>query len=1163
MYKTVQIILFIFLSNISFSQLSNFTFQVTPQNETCLGNGSLTFAVSGTAAGSTLSYSVYLLPNIVSPIAVLNSSTLTGLNAGDYLVVATQSLGALSGSQQQNVTINNNIATLDYTLVGQKVKCGNDGAITVNIISGNPASYEIVSGPVTTSPQTSNSFSNLGVGIYEIKVTDVCGDAVVQTYTLVQALISLVIDPGLTSGQLPSCNTVNLTNFFGVPIGYEIAYPITFEYTVYPPGGGSPFVSNVIANNTFSSVSLTIPFYHNQSYYYDIKATDACGNVYQSNNNLINKKIDFTILVSKIDCTTKQLSLTLDYFVAPYTIDFVAFPVGFNPTTFNTIHPGPFTSGTTVYGGIGNSFPNGSYTIQVTDACGRTVSKNVTIQDSVVNPSYFASSNGCGQVTVFLQGAIMQSVIITSAPTAYTYAIPHNVSSFIDPITNIFSISGLPVGTYNFQITDTCNNIYNLTIVVPPYSQTPFVVLQKPGCDDGYGSVRVDSNVLISNAVLLSGPSNYTGTFPLPLSIIGGTSIYLSNLPEGDYVVQSTNFCGVTRTDSIHIVGYQEIQTNVQLQKYCGSFNLYLEHSSNTNNSDNSEVFWIQKYNSALNLWEHPITGYDYVEGSLLTGMNGISISNYVNNINLQFSGIMRIVKVSKIYSFTGQSINCIKTIHSFEIADGPTIINVDTIGCLNGNSEAIVIADGVPPLNYRITTKDGAPFLIENNNLSSFSSLSPGIYNFQVEDSCGNIVNSLVEITSIAPFGITSTLLCNNEQASLSVPNYPFLTYEWWKDSNPANILSTSNVLSFNPFNNLVDYGTYKVKITNASNISSCFNVELSETISNVFESPKAGLDSSTSFCENQQVIDLNDFLSGSFDSNGVWSEISGSNTLAGNLWNANLLPYGTYQFLYTVSSASCGFDDALITLELKEKPILTNVPNSIGVCVGDDILIDVGIENVNYLWEGPNGFFSTNQNLLIQDSDLFDSGVYSLIVTKDGCESDIHNIDVLISNQPNFILKEDCLDNVKTLEVIPQSDSFNINDVTIEWIGPNNYTSSTNLIQIPSQAIGEYSAQVINNGCSKIESIIIQGTACGIQSGISPNDDGKNDSFDLSGYDVENLKIFSRYGREVYNKDNYESEWYGQDYNDNMLPAATYYYYIKLTNGIEKTGWIYLVRE
>src|SRR5574343_311146 len=680
MYKAVQIILFIFLSNLSFSQLSNFTFQVTPQNETCLGNGSLTFAVSGTTSGSTLVYSVYLLPNIVSPIAVLNSNTLTGLNAGDYLVVATQSLGASSGSQQQNVTIINNIATLDYTLVGQKVKCGNDGAITVNVISGNPASYEIVSGPTTTSPQTSNSFSNLGVGVYEIKVTDVCG----------------------------------------VPMGYEIAYPITFEYTVYPPGGGSPFVSYVVANNNSSSVSLTIPFYHNQSYYYDIKATDACGNVYQSNNNLINKKIDFTILVSKIDCTTKQLSLTLDYFVAPYTIDFVAFPAGFNPTMFNPIHPGPFTSGTTVYGGIGNSFPNGSYTIQITDACGRTVTRSVTIQDTVVNPSYSASSNGCGQVTVFLQGATMQSVIITSAPITYAYAIPHNVSSFIDPITNIFSISGLPVGTYNFQITDICNNIYNLTIIVPPYVQTPFVVLQKPGCDDGYGSVRIDSNVLLSNAELLSGPSNYAGTLPLSLSIIGGTSIYLSNLPEGDYVVQSTNFCGVTRTDSIHVVGYQEIQTNVQLQKYCGSFNLYLEHNSNTNNSDNSEVFWIQKYNSTANLWEHPITGFDYVDGSLLTGMNAISISNYVNNINLQFSGIIRIVKVSKIYSFAGQSINCIKTIHSFEIADGPTIINIDTIGCLNGNSEAIVIADGVPPLNYRITTKDGAPFLIENNNLNS-----------------------------------------------------------------------------------------------------------------------------------------------------------------------------------------------------------------------------------------------------------------------------------------------------------------------------------------------------------------------------------------------------------------------------------------------------------
>jgi gliding motility-associated-like protein len=70
-------------------------------------------------------------------------------------------------------------------------------------------------------------------------------------------------------------------------------------------------------------------------------------------------------------------------------------------------------------------------------------------------------------------------------------------------------------------------------------------------------------------------------------------------------------------------------------------------------------------------------------------------------------------------------------------------------------------------------------------------------------------------------------------------------------------------------------------------------------------------------------------------------------------------------------------------------------------------------------------------------------------------------------------------------------------------------------------------------------------------------------NDFFDLSGFDVDNLKIFNRYGREVYSKDDYEREWYGQDFNGNMLPAATYYYYVKLDDGVEKTGWVYLTRD
>ena len=85
----------------------------------------------------------------------------------------------------------------------------------------------------------------------------------------------------------------------------------------------------------------------------------------------------------------------------------------------------------------------------------------------------------------------------------------------------------------------------------------------------------------------------------------------------------------------------------------------------------------------------------------------------------------------------------------------------------------------------------------------------------------------------------------------------------------------------------------------------------------------------------------------------------------------------------------------------------------------------------------------------------------------------------------------------------------------------------------------------------------------SCAIQKGISPNDDGLNDYFDLSAYNVKRLEIFNRYGKKVYSKTNYTNEWEGQASNGNELLTGTYYYVIEFEDLPSKTGWIYINRE
>jgi gliding motility-associated-like protein len=100
--------------------------------------------------------------------------------------------------------------------------------------------------------------------------------------------------------------------------------------------------------------------------------------------------------------------------------------------------------------------------------------------------------------------------------------------------------------------------------------------------------------------------------------------------------------------------------------------------------------------------------------------------------------------------------------------------------------------------------------------------------------------------------------------------------------------------------------------------------------------------------------------------------------------------------------------------------------------------------------------------------------------------------------------------------------------------------------------------------NGCTKNESITLDRIFCGIQKGISVNNDGSNDFFDLALLNVKNLSIFNRYGMKVYSKNQYRNEWKGQTDNGDELPDGTYYYVIEFNSGdAAKTGWIYVNRE
>jgi len=127
----------------------------------------------------------------------------------------------LSNTQQQDIQIADARTVVTYQLSSQAVTCS-VGNLTVSVLSGNPTSYEIISGPVTVAPQPSNVFQNLPSGTYNVRVNDNCGEGVVQSYTLTFSNPpNLILDSFHTNCQFNSCNTLsgyfNITSFLILP----------------------------------------------------------------------------------------------------------------------------------------------------------------------------------------------------------------------------------------------------------------------------------------------------------------------------------------------------------------------------------------------------------------------------------------------------------------------------------------------------------------------------------------------------------------------------------------------------------------------------------------------------------------------------------------------------------------------------------------------------------------------------------------------------------------------------------------------------------------------------------------------------------------------------------------------------------------------------------
>jgi gliding motility-associated-like protein len=244
-------------------------------------------------------------------------------------------------------------------------------------------------------------------------------------------------------------------------------------------------------------------------------------------------------------------------------------------------------------------------------------------------------------------------------------------------------------------------------------------------------------------------------------------------------------------------------------------------------------------------------------------------------------------------------------------------------------------------------------------------------------------------------------------------------------------------------------------------------------------------------------------------------------------------------------------------------------------GYCEGETVVIWPSImgstSEIDYLWEGPNNYSSTNMFLWINGIRTNQNGTYKLTVSDTlGC-TDQKSIELIVSENPVAAFH-----GTDTLEM-------HAGDVLDAGTGLSSYLwntgDTTESILINSE--GMYKVEMESPvGCIGSDSVYVKlkedelppepNNKIFIPNAFSPDGDGVNDVFrvnydGLSIFDFR-LSIFDRWGGQVFSSKGIEIGWDGTK-NGNHCPGGVYVYKIVFSvDGIpgnqERVGTVMLVR-
>ncbi len=427
--------------------------------------------------------------------------------------------------------------------------------------------------------------------------------------------------------------------------------------------------------------------------------------------------------------------------------------------------------------------------------------------------------------------------------------------------------------------------------------------------------------------------------------------------------------------------------------------------------------------------------------------------------------------------------------------------------------------------------------------------------------------------ITAVTTFTYT-TPVCQNATAN-PIPNTSVagFTTGGTFTSNP------STGIDINPSTGEINLAgttaaTYVITYATLDNPTGCqaasstdFTIVISPTVT-----PVVGFSFTTPICQNAQAT-LPPTLVAGFTAGGTFSSTNGLsiNSATGIIDLANSTA-GSYTITYTVAanSSTCQVANST-TFDIVINPIVIPVTSfnyDTPFCSTTSSSTELPNLGVGFTL---GGTFSSTTGLIVNPStgaiDLASTPgnytvTYSVVADPSICQLAASGTTQVSLIPPVVIELNGGCQTVYVLNATPVNGSFNPETASFIWQNAQGVELGTGQsFNVP--AVGTYTVTVTVDGCSTVSAPFdVTTISCQIQRGISVNNDGFNDTFDLTGFDVKKLTIFNRLGMKVYSRSNYVNEWGGKSDDGDDLPDGTYFYVLDKNTGNSVTGWIYINR-